>query len=1296
MRFFRLQRIVCIFAQILVLGSVVAIEQQSADCQETTASMVGTVTDSSGAAVPGATVTLVNTTTGAKYTETSNSIGTYRFANIPPGQGYEATFTAKGFAAFKVTSIYLTVDSVRTQNATLAVGTQVSTVQVTAANSEVTIDTTSASVGNTFDVQQLNNLPVQQRNDPLALFAMQPGVTDSGAVTGARVDQNFVTVDGLDVNNFANGGADQSNTNAGISTQLGTIVGHAPVDSVEEFKGDVAGNDASTGLGGGGQFALVTKSGTNTFHGNLNEYNRNTSFVANPWFSNNAGVPRAHYIQNQFGGNVGGPVSIPHLFSGKDKLFFFFDFNDSRIINNIVQNRVVPSDTLRAGTITYCTDPLCDTTDSQTMAQVSAFDPAGKGVDQTWLNYVDARFPHSNSSSGGDGLNSLGYTFTAPNNDNEVNYVGRGDWTINDKMKLFAKFAVAREDAVEQPNQFPGDPVTSPYTDRSYDFVIGHDWILGSTKTNHFFIGDVVDKEAFPIDYDPTGNIAFTFGDGADQSLTSNPYIWPGASARRVPIEQLGDNFAWIAGKHTLQFGGRVEDILAHDATTIDYNTTEIGLGGQVFSLCGPAVNDCGTGNPSLRPSDLDLSNKLSWDEPFAFLLGRIGSVSSDYNYNAKGQSLTQLTGDQRFYKYYQTEFFGMDTWKVIPSLSVTYGVTYQWFSVPYETRGLESVEPYSFNQYFLARLMQSNNGQSGAGTVPLIPYLLGGKGNGAGAPGLYQPQYKNFGPHLGFAWNPGFDKKLVINGSADITYDRTVIFAIQGIQDQYSYLFQQTKGNSYGTQGDPYDSLKNDPRLDSFTTPYSQLAGTNALNLTPPATPTPPYDPFSGTYCAGYNYSPCGLQDGLAFNSTIDPTLKVPYNVNFNFGIERQIPWDMVLKLSYAGRLGRRLLAQEDANQVLDFADPQSGQLYSQAFAYLINQTRAGVAPANLTPQPWFEDVVSPSYPGATNCAYTTNTQCLAAGVGGYIFNGDFGDFTQAISPFVPANVGSASQFSENTFYDSAGFSNYDALLLTLQKNISHGVHFDFNYTWSHSIDNVSIFANSLGDTGIGGIGLVCDAIHPRECRASSDFDARHYITSDATYQLPFGKGRMLLATQPRWIDEIVGAWDVSGLTEWHTGYPWSGASNAFVASYSNDAPPIFIGTNPGAIKTGIYKLPGGGVSSFANAGLASKQFEGPVGFQIGPRNSFRGPGFFNADLGLAKNFPITTERVNLRFRADAFNALNHPNFQNPPENAFNGYDAQDYQRGSGFGEMFFTVNPSGNNNDGARVLQLSLRLEF
>jgi hypothetical protein len=240
-----------------------------------------------------------------------------------------------------------------------------------------------------------------------------------------------------------------------------------------------------------------------------------------------------------------------------------------------------------------------------------------------------------------------------------------------------------------------------------------------------------------------------------------------------------------------------------------------------------------------------------------------------------------------------------------------------------------------------------------------------------------------------------------------------------------------------------------------------------------------------------------------------------------------------------------------------------------------------------------------------------------------------------------------------------------------------------------------VSFFANSSGDTGIGGIGLICDAIRPRECRANSDFDLNQIITADVVYQLPFGKGKEFLSSPSTWMNEIVGGWSVSNINSWHTGQAWGTNSNAFVASYSNDAPGILVGQRT-AVATHIQKPAGGGVNLFSNQANAVGSYVGPIGFQIGSRNGLRGPNFFNADFGLAKNFPIYGDRVKADFRADAFNALNHPNFGLPASNSFNGLDEQDVTNSNQFGNISYTVVPSGNLNNGARVLQLSLRVEF
>ena len=294
----------------LVVFSAAMLKAQGA------ASLTGTVTDTSGAVIPGASIELLSTATNAAYKTTANSSGFYSLGNVKPGEGYKLTVSKDGFKSVAVTDLYLVVDATRTQNATLSAGGSTQTVEVSAVGNNVTLNTTDATIGNNIDVKELNQLPIQDRTSGVtALFLQQPGVdSNQGAVTGARADQTEVMVDGMDVNDIASG-------------QTFTIVANAPVDSVEQFNGAVAGLLASLGTGSGAQFQLVTKSGTNRFHGNVNEYHRDTTTEANDYFNNLDGVPRTPLIRNQFGGNIGGPIK-------RDKLFFFFDLADSRIIQS--------------------------------------------------------------------------------------------------------------------------------------------------------------------------------------------------------------------------------------------------------------------------------------------------------------------------------------------------------------------------------------------------------------------------------------------------------------------------------------------------------------------------------------------------------------------------------------------------------------------------------------------------------------------------------------------------------------------------------------------------------------------------------------------------------------------------------------------------------------------------------------------------------------------------------------------------------------------------------------------------
>jgi hypothetical protein len=1230
-------------------------------------SITGVVTDSTGAVVPGVNVLLANSATGISYTGLTNDVGSYTIVHVPPGPGYKISFSRDGFKPTVITDLYLNVNSTRTQNVQLVIGGTSATVEVSAANESITLNTTDATVGNNYEVQMLNELPVQLRDSPSALFSIQPGATTDGAITGARTDQNNVTLDGLDVNDMATG-------------QFGVVTGDAPVDSVQELRAVTANPLASEGQGGGGQFTMVTKSGTNTWHGALFEYHRDTTTEANNWFANNIGVPRAPLIRNQFGGNVGGPLR-------KNKAFFFFEYNGRRDNQGAQVNTVVPLDSFRQGNISYIkkvdstgatclgssrkdTTPECiGTIDS---AAVAALDPQHVGFSPALLDFINQRYPHVNDITAGDGINTGGFFFNAPVSRNQNDYVARLDYTLTNTQKLWARASVLSArygDAYnfDAPIQFPGDPITHTIDDASYSYVIGHNWTIGANKSNAFYYGVTRSRLNFPAAYNPTGTVQWTSfgGDGTGSSILTSPYASAvNAQVRNYPIPIVRDDFSWLKGKHTIQFGGLFKFIKTFENDYLNYDQPTLGLGGNLNSL-----------NASLRPADIRTAGSIAsrtYDSAFALALGRIAQVYSTYDYNSAEQPVPQGTGSSRRYRYYELEGYFGDSWKATPGLTLTYGIRYSWYSVPYEVDGKESVQNFSFNDYFDKRLQQSTAGQSGDSSLPFISYDLGGKANHG--PGYYGSNLKDFAPRVAFAYNPSFDKKTVINGGFGVVFDHTIVNAVQFQQDQYSYLFQANINEPFGVPGDPMASLASDPRFQAIT------------SIPTPAAPpviTHPFTPYVDA-----DGVPFGLANGQAFNETIDRHLRNPYSLVIDFGVQHEFPHGYILKVNYAGRLGRKLLAQADANQLIDFPDSASGQMMSTAFANITREVRTGADTTNLPAEPWFEDVVFPGLGQAFG--YPNNTSFLAdPGVlplTNLVNNGDFADFIEALSAFgvIDSNVGMGSQFSENTFYTNMGHSTYHGLLLTLHKNLSQGLQFDFNYTYSHSIDNVSLTANT---PALSGYGFICDVLRPQECVGNSDFDQKHIISGNFLYSLPVGRGRTFGASLPFWANEILGGWDVSAIPTWHSGTAFSTTSSAFVAGYANDAPGILIGPWSN-VAPRAHKTEDGSVNLFANQNKALASFTGPVGFKIGSRNNLRGPNYVKFDFGVAKAFPIYGDRLRLTFRADAFNAFNHASFDLPS------IGATDITGGSNFGKI--TKQVADADNTTGRVLQGALRLEF
>ncbi|MDR3724865.1 MAG: carboxypeptidase-like regulatory domain-containing protein [Terracidiphilus sp.] len=1192
------------------------------------ASITGVVTDPTGAVIPDVAVVLQSTTTGFTYKATTNSVGSYVITSVTPGPGYKLTFSRTGFQPTAINGVYINVSTTRTQNATLKIGTTAEVVQVSATSEIVTLNTEDATIGNNFQVQFMQELPVANRDSPAALFSMQPGVTGNSA-TGARTDQSSVTVDGLDVNLQTSG-------------TFGYIVGNAPVDSVQEFRGTVAGMTSSASLGGGGHFDLITKSGSNAFHGALVEYHRDTDTAANSWFNNNStpATPRAGLHRNQFGGQVGGPIK-------KNKAFFYFDWDSRRDSIASSQTRTIPNTYVSQGMLPY--KNAAGTIEYVTPAQLKSYDPSNLGANSSILSLFSSRYPTPNIS-GGNNYSTSGYRFNYPYTYVENVYVAKFDYNLTDKQKLWAKFSISRVNTEQSAIQFPGDPETSPYVDRSRTWVIGHTWTPNDHMTNSASWGQVVDDEAFPNTYNPQGASQITFGlTTSGSAMFDSPYASASnAQGRTIPVPVIRDEFNWVKGRHNIQIGGLFKYVNPFYWTILNYNDPSIGMGGYLSSGL----------TKSMRPSDI-ASSTVSYDAMFTNLLGHYANQTSTYNYDAKGNVLKQGTGAQHNYRYYEGEVYIQDSWKIFPNLTATVGINWVHYTVPYDKNGIESVPSLDFNTYWNDRLQQSAGGNYGNSAVPFISYSLSGPANGQ--PKLFNAEKKNFGPHVSFDYSPSWDKKSVFSVGASLDYDRTVVNALLYQQSQFSYIFQAKSSAKYGSAAGVAASLTNDARFAGVSSPIAA-----------PAVPTMT-KPFTPYVSGGVPY---GLANGQAYNESIDKNFKTPYSINLSFGFQHEFPKGFLLKTNYAGRFGRRLMAQADVNQLIDFPDSKSGQTLSQAVINLENQTRSG---ATITNQPFFENIGGK---GATNYIVNPN----GANLSSLLQIGDFGDLVEALNAYgvLPNYVGMGAQFSEFTYYTNKGFSNYNGLLATLHKNAGYGLQFDINYTWSKSIDNVSVVANTVA---YGGYGFICDINRPRECRGPSDFDNRQIITGNIIYDLPFGKGQYFGAGANKWEDEIIGGWKLSVLPTWRTGFPYFATANAFVAGYANNAPGILTGSISD-LKPSVHKDASGNVWFYKNPTTAVNDYSAPTGFDIGSRNNLYGTHYTNFDAGVGKYFTITNS-TRLQFRVDAWNVFNHPTFAAPTTNY------RDITQSAG---SFGLVNSviTGSTNTGARVLQGALRFEF
>jgi hypothetical protein len=1237
------------------------------------ASVTGVVTDTSGAVVQGVEVKLTDTKTNAVYKTKTNDLGVYLVSNVPPGPGYTMTFAKDGFKTNSVRDVYLGVGVTHTLNAQIEVGSVSQVVEVRASG-EASLNTTDASVGNVVNTDQVAGLPIQIRGTPAALLGLQPGVmansgggtNRSGAVTGSRTDQGNITIDGIDANDVTTG-------------QAFATVGNAAIDSVQEVRTVTANGSAGEGRSSGGQIEIVTKSGTNGFHGNARWYNRNTLFAANSFFNNKSKIARPVLNRNQFGGSVGGPIL-------KDKLFFFFDYEGRRDASGVSYSRTVPLDFIRAGGVAYINNGTrlsdgkpCDSSSRSdttpecitrlTAAQVQALDPLHIGADPNILSILTSRYPLPNDIPSGNGVTTGIFRFNAPSRRADNTYTSRLDWKPTQKHSLFARFNFARRDQDDIVNnvaqQFPGDPTVAKILVKDYAYALGWTWTINNNMVNQATYGVSRSGLEFPTLFQPTFPNSWTFGP------ISNPFPGFSSQTRFVPVPTIRDDFSWTRGTHLFQFGGTIKPIRQNSSLTNDFNFVTVGLGGNL-----------GTLDPSVRPANILNTTTATgqYDSMFAFLLGHAASVATNFNYNTSGQAQKAGTGKSRNFHYNEYEFYGQDTWKLSSSLTLTYGLRWQYYSPPFEANGFQSVVTSNVDLSSLFTIREHNglNGIGGANAEPLLTYNLGGPANNA--PGYYQGDWNNFAPRLNIAYNPSFkngflgklfgDRKTVLRMGGSMVYDR-VGGALSFIADQVTYLFDNSNTINFGSGG-ATAALTNDPRFVNFST----LPGTPvAPTVTRPNTPF-----FNGV-------EPIGNQTGET-NYLMAKNFKIPYAYVFSFGIQRELPGNFLLEANYVGRLGHSLWSQADGAQIVDFKDNTSGQFMLDAFNKLQQQIIALTPSAGITAQPWFENqmnaAIASNFGAGVTCVSFFNpasvnkscTRLVRAFVSNLVQIGDVSDTVQFLNSqgYLFPNTGLSGQFSTNAYVSNLSASNYNGLLLTLRKRPSHGLQFDFNYTFSHSIDNLS----SVTNTVFGG--LVCDVRNLRVCRGNSDFDVRHIISANWLYALPFGKGRRILGGAPRWADAIVGGWEANGIWTWRTGYAFSSTTGSFPVGFVYDSPAVVTGSTA-PLQANIHVDSTGTVQYFADNAAALGTLRNPVGGEIGNRNNLFGPHFWNVDLAVLKNFKMPwSEKQRLQFRWESFNLFNHPSFRLPSVN----FNSQ-----STFGRIT-------SEESTPRQMQFALRYEF
>jgi hypothetical protein len=1246
----------------------------------------GTVKDPQGNVVAGATVNLTDPSKNFTRTQTTSQEGVYVFNAIPPGT-YRLEVEATGFKTAAASGLVALVDTPTVRDVQLEIGAVSETVDVTS-TAEAAINTSDASLGNSFERRRIVDLPLNA-NNVVGLLSLQPGVSRSGYVNGGRADQSNITLDGVDVN-------EQQDGLDVVTDEAFASVLRVTRDSLQEFRVTTTNPNAEQGRSSGAQVSLVTRSGSNQWHGSLFETHRNTITTANDFFNNAAGVARPQLLRNIFGGSVGGPVK-------RDRAFFFFTYEGFREATATSVVREVPLPTLGQGIVRFRTDsgasdPGCPAgtpagvnclTTGEINAAYTALNGSSPGINPAALAVLaDAsrRYP-ANDSTVGDGLNTSGFRFNARTPTELNTYISRFDFNLTNRQTLFVR-GNYQNDLVTRAVYFNSDcsvagdniqcfPDTPPLTTWNHPkgLAVGHIWTISNAVVNRFNYG--LTRASFTQNGDSNENrVNFRF--------VFSPNSFARTLRRTTPVHNFVDDLSWVRGNHTFGFGANLR-FIRNNRTSLGASFDQAVINPSFYNASGAVLTD----------PFADFASQNDLRDALASVIGRYSQYNANLVYDANGQLQSVGTPTDRSFATEEYEGYVQDSWRIRPNLTLNYGLRWSTSTPVYERSGLQVVPSVNLTDYFNRRVESANNG------VPFtdsISFILGGKANNG--PGYYQQDWNNFAPSFSVAWSPDFgnnwfgkvfgrEGRSVVRGGFRKTYDR--IGSSLAVNFDLNNLAGFTSARNINAN--TFDVLPGDlgPLFSGFnpavrTLPFPGAAGPIPTSLVFPLT--------------------VAADEDQRIETSLDQGITTPYNYSFNLSYGREIGKGLSIEASYVGRFARKLLATRDIMQLNNIRDPQSGTSYYEAVNQLVDFRYQNRPITSIAPIPFFENLF-PFMADWWGDPSLTATQAAYAFVApGALGGGDTIDYTFlqllwddsptcTTCPFGggPAkfnNMFYQPQFGALSAFSTIAHSNYNSLQLSLRERLRDDITFDFNYTYGRSLDNASGLQNSTSY----GTAFLLNALAPDSNYAESDFDSRHIINANWVVGLPMGRGKRFFANASGLAEQILGGWQYTGIFRWNSGIP--------VSAVPNDC--CVWATNWNVQSTGVRVQPvqsspsrSGTPNLFSDPVAAYRSFRNARPGEAGDRNVLRAPSYVALDAGLYKSFKLPWEGHSLQFRWEVFNVTNTQRFDGATISDLS-LGADPFLGGnpnSDFGRFTSTQAPL-NETKAGRVMQFALRYQF